>query len=591
MPDFTPLAPLDRPPADLLAGQSLPRETGAAAILALGRLEGQCRLADPRRITGWARNLGAPGRKVLLEVLVDGEPLGTVRADLPRKDLAATLGEDIRVGFILQLPRPLSAHGERRVTLRRAADHAELKGSPIVLPHAPPDQVAALAELARSLATAAAEADAAARADLARMVAERLAALLPARPPRQAALLERWGVAGPGQVPPAHLAPAPRPRALVIDDGVPDPARDAGSSAVVSHMRALLGLGYAVEFVASLALAQEGPATRALAGMGVTCWHLPWAASAEEVLRRAGPELDLVYIHRYGPMQRYGALVRHWAPQARLVYCVADLHWLRAARAADLAEADDAPAEAPWLADPARLPDAIAGLRAAELTAVLGADAVITHSSHEADMLARDVPEAAVHLLPWAIVPRPATTPFDDRPGVAFVGSYQHAPNLDAAETLLDRVMPLVWAQDPSVTLLLAGSDLPASLRARAEAAPGPVEVLGHVPDLSAVWERTRLTVAPLRFGAGLKGKVLDSLAAGIPCLCSPVAAEGMDLPPALRPLVADSHAAMAEAILRLYDDEAACTTLGEAGLDWITTRFAAARIETEMRAVAGLEA
>ena len=104
-----------------------------------------------------------------------------------------------------------------------------------------------------------------------------------------------------------------------------------------------------------------------------------------------------------------------------------------------------------------------------------------------------------------------------------------------------------------------------------------------------AGWVLADGPAAPLRFGAGLKGKVLDSLAAGIPCLCSAMAAEGMDLPATLAALATPTPEEMAAAILRLYDDEAACAALSRAGLDWIEDRFSAARIQAAMRDVAGL--
>jgi glycosyltransferase involved in cell wall biosynthesis len=81
---------------------------------------------------------------------------------------------------------------------------------------------------------------------------------------------------------------------------------------------------------------------------------------------------------------------------------------------------------------------------------------------------------------------------------------------------------------------------------------------------------------------------VLDALAAGLPCLCSPIAAEGMDWPAALAPLTCADPAAMAGAVLRLYPDEAACAALGAAGLGWIEEHFSAARIAEAMREVAG---
>ena len=276
--------------------------------------------------------------------------------------------------------------------------------------------------------------------------------------------------------------------------------------------------------------------------------------------------------------QRYGALVRRWAPEARLVYSVADLHHLRAARrfAVEAGLAPDAPEGA----------EQAAGLRAAELMAVLGADAVITHSSFEASLLKRDAPEADIRLVPWDVPVTPAA-PLGGRRGVAFVGSYGHAPNLDAAHVLLEKVMPLVWAEAPDIPLLLAGSDLPATLREAA--APFPAaKVLGWVAALDEVFAQVRLTAAPLRYGAGLKGKVLDSLAAGIPCLCSPMAAEGMDLPPGLAALVTPSSEAMAAAILQLHRDDAGCAHLAMAAQAWVGEALSTMRIDALMAGAVG---
>ncbi|MFI4980707.1 MAG: glycosyltransferase, partial [Nevskiales bacterium] len=411
--------------------------------------------------------------------------------------------------------------------------------------------------------------------DLAHQTAELLLVQGSSMGAQHAALIERWGRA------PAILTrPDPRPRALFIDEGIPDPSRDAGSNAALSHMRALQGLGFRVDFVPAYSLEHAGPRTAALQALGITCWHAPWIGSVEEVLRRAGPGLDLAYLHRFGIVQRYAALVRRWCPQARLLYCVADLHYLRAARRTAV--------EAGLPAETAKLTPNCVGLRTAELLAVLGADAVITHSSFEADLLRRDVPAANVHLIPWGVPANPTDVRFADRRGVAFVGSYGHPPNLDAAHYLVETIMPLVWAQDATIDCVLAGSDLPASLRAAAARAPaGRVEVLGHVPTLRGLWDRVRLTAATLRYGAGLKGKVLDSLGGGIPCVCSPMAAEGMDLPPELSTLVADAPEALAATILRLHNDEAENTRLAAAAVAWVGTALAAERIAAAMRAAA----
>jgi glycosyltransferase involved in cell wall biosynthesis len=284
-------------------------------------------------------------------------------------------------------------------------------------------------------------------------------------------------------------------------------------------------------------------------------------------------------------MQRYAALVRRWCPRAQLVYCVADLHYLRLARRVAV-EAGGAMVQAGAMPD-VESSEETAGLRTAELMMALAADAVLTHSSFELAVLRQDVPEANVYLVPWEVTEHPTAVPFAERAGVAFVGSFGHSPNLDAALFLVEKVMPLVWEQDPSIACVLAGSDLPAVLRAAAGSAPqGRVTVLGQVPTLSEVWDRVRLSAAPVRFGAGLKGKVLESLAAGIPCVCSPMAAEGADLPREFQGLVGDSPQALAAIIVRLHSDEPDNAAIANAGLAWVREHLSAKRIDAALAAV-----
>jgi glycosyltransferase involved in cell wall biosynthesis len=553
-------------------------------------LTGMLERADLHAIAGWAKTHGEAG-PVTLELLINGDSAGTFPAETAREDLLeAGIGEG-RHGFMLHLPRGLSAFAAHEIRVRRAGDGAELPGSPRTIPRAAsPDEAdpAILNEAARTtiqdaLDAAAAHADKAEIEALIGFLARQTATLLFAHgsglPDPQAALLGRWGIA-----PAIAQRQDDRPRALFIDESVPDPNRDAGSNAVLSHMRALARLGYRVDFIAAHGLEDGGARSHALADLGITCWHAPWIASVEEALHRLGERLKLVYVHRYGVMQRYGALVRKWCPAARLVYCVADLHYLRLARRIAVEAGHSAES---GLSDMA--PQA-AGLRVAELMAVLGADAVITHSSFEQALLARQAPEANVHLVPWEVTPRPTEVPFARRSGVAFVGSYGHPPNLDAAYVLVEQIMPLVWAENPAIPCVLAGSDLPASLHEAArQAGPGRIEVLGHVGSLMEIWNRVRLATAPLRYGAGVKGKVLDSLAGGIPCVCLPMAAEGMDLPGTLAPLVADTPHAVAATILRLHDNEEACAGLAASGLAFIESDFGAPRVDAALAGAAGL--
>lgn len=539
-------------------------------------LTGHIDHADRHGLTGWAMDPARPGEAVELELLLDGAPVGRFPADRHRPDLeAAGLGDGCHA-FQVQIPGGLSLHAERRLDVQRAADGVAVPGSPVVLARVAPVGEAAQRALEDAVDAAMLEADAPALEALLRELVRALAARLPQPQPHHAALLERWGAASaarPAQAPPAQ----DRRRALVIDESIPDPDRDAGSSAILSHMHALRRLGFDVEFVPAHALEAAPEAQARLAEAGFLAWTAPWAGSVEEVLRRGGDGYSVVYVHRLAVMLSYGALVRRWCPAARLVYCVADLHHLRAEREAGL------------LTGVSGNP-AIEELREAELAAIRAADAPITHSPVEQARLAGLLPGVRVHVVPWQVTPPPPVGPASRRRGVAFVGSFGHAPNRDAAWEMLEAVMPLVWAQDATIPFLLAGSGMPQDLREAAGQARGPVEVLGQVPVLAELWGRALLAAAPLRFGAGIKGKVLDSLAAGIPCLCSAIAAEGLGLPPALAGLVQDGAAGMAREIVRLHHEPDEVDRLGAAGREYIAAHYAASVVDAALAPALGLE-
>jgi glycosyltransferase involved in cell wall biosynthesis len=105
---------------------------------------------------------------------------------------------------------------------------------------------------------------------------------------------------------------------------------------------------------------------------------------------------------------------------------------------------------------------------------------------------------------------------------------------------------------------------------------------------LAEIFDRVRLTVAPLTYGAGIKGKVIESLSAGLPCVCTPIAAEGLELPEALQACVAEGADALAALICNLHDNERANKACGRAGLEYIKSAFSNERLDAGIRRVLG---
>ena len=153
---------------------------------------------------------------------------------------------------------------------------------------------------------------------------------------------------------------------------------------------------------------------------------------------------------------------------------------------------------------------------------------------------------------------------------------------------LNDAVMPLVWARDPAIVCRVVGPDWPEML---AGSMDRRMQFTGQVQRLEDVFDTVRLTVAPLRFGAGLKGKVLDSLAAGVPCAMTPVAAEGLPLSRPLRGLVADGVQTLADAILDYYHRSGLNRSCADAGLAMVGEHYNEAAVRAAMAAAVGMDA
>lgn len=353
-------------------------------------------------------------------------------------------------------------------------------------------------------------------------------------------------------------------RAIFIDESVPTPDQDAGSNAALQHMKSLMRLGYKVTFIPADNMAKISPYTEALQALGVECIYYPFYWSVEEYFRKNRMPVDVVYLHRFSNATKYAGMVRGHQPKAQLIYNVADLHYLRMEREAELTGSAEVAKRA-------------ATMRHDELTAVQAVDVTIVHSAVEKAVLAEVAPSGNVHVVPWSYRLRPVQTPVTERSGVMFVGGYGHPPNVDAAKWLVNEIMPLVWRELPNLPVTLVGSKMPDEVKALGSSL---VEALGYTPDVNDVYERRLVSVAPLRYGAGVKGKVLEAFAAGIPCVMTTCAAEGVELSDDLQALVGNDAEGLARRIIDLHNDLAACEQLSHAGLAMMASRYSAEAVD-----------
>ena len=346
---------------------------------------------------------------------------------------------------------------------------------------------------------------------------------------------------------------------LFIDDRVPEWDRHAGALTNRQYLGLWQSLGYDIVFAPVADPRPSQPYTRALQQMGIEMLHPP--GTLEAWLARHGAAVDLVWTARpdvTAPL--LGSLRAHTT--APILYYPHDLHHLRERRRWEL----EGNAEAL---------DESERYRRLERRIFTEVDRVLAISEEEADVIRALAPDADVRLVPAYLYPAPPEAPpasaLAERDAILFVGGYVHPPNLDAARHLATEIMPLVWREEPRIRLILAGSSPPAEIRNLS----GPnVEVPGFLADLAPLTARARLSVSPLRYGAGVKGKVVAALWDGLPVVCTTVANEGLGLVDGTEAAVADTAAEFASRIVALWRDPAAAAALARGGQEVVRRRF-----------------
>jgi O-antigen biosynthesis protein len=348
------------------------------------------------------------------------------------------------------------------------------------------------------------------------------------------------------------------PHVLVVDHHVPMWDQDAGSLRMLHIVETLLGLGAHVTFLPDNFAALQ-PYTGMLEEKGVAVIYGDVDVNPE--IATIGPKLSLAILSRPHPTSRWLDVVRELAPSATVAYDTVDLHWLREARKSALASGI-ATSTSNGGGELDALPPKARALRELELAMIRATDLTIVVSDAEGGHVRRDLPGTKVLVLPTVHTVAAGVAPPEARSGVLFVGSFAHPPNIDAAVRLVKEVMPLVWRELGDLAVTLVGSKPPAEVQALASPL---VDVVGWVEDLEPLFERARLMAVPLSYGAGLKGKITQSLAVGLPVVTTPVGAEGfVDASDCM--LIADGSRGLADHILCACRDDELWWRLSSAG-------------------------
>lgn len=362
------------------------------------------------------------------------------------------------------------------------------------------------------------------------------------------------------QLPPidltAAIAAATRPdpggiRVLVVAPQLPKPDRDAGSARLLAMVGALRERGHSVHLWAEHA--SDAGRYAPLIEKAGAFWsgrapHRRWAptpgepeslTTLESVLQTV--PFDLVVIAWPSMAERFAPDIRRLAPDAPIVVDAVDLHFLREERAAGAGAASNRSME-----------------RAREVAVYEQADGVITASPVESDVLADLLPGQMIHSYVSVSGVTPAPGPeIHAATRLVFLGGLAHPPNLDAIEYWVDRLAdPVAERLGRRVSLSIVGSGTELLPPEWLEKAADRVDVVGWLPELDGIFAETRVFFAPLRYGAGTKGKILTALYHGVPIVTTPMGAEGHESFVESALVVSDDDEGLIDALVTLFEDD-----------------------------------
>jgi glycosyltransferase involved in cell wall biosynthesis len=375
--------------------------------------------------------------------------------------------------------------------------------------------------------------------------------------------LEKYGPRDPEKLPVNRFI---RGKVLMIDATTPTPDKDSGSMDAFNYMKILKEIGFHVSFIPFDAVYRD-KYTADLQRIGIECLYLPWIKTVNDAAKKMASNFDIIILCRVKTAASVLNTILSCASKSKLIFDTVDLHYLREEREAKLLKSE-------------HITKTAEKTRKLELEIIRQCNISFFRSTYEIELVKKMVPEAnLVHLPIVRKMPVLPKTSFENRENIVFIGGFAHPPNIDAVKYFVSDVWPLIRPVYGG-KFIIAGSSLPDEIKALASE---DIIIKGYVKNLSDLFNSCLLTVAPLRYGAGTKGKVITSLSYGVPCVATSVAAEGCGFVDGKHLIIADEPIAMAKKIMNLVNDQKFWQQISEAGLTYCSQNFSEDAIKQKL--------
>lgn len=340
-------------------------------------------------------------------------------------------------------------------------------------------------------------------------------------------------------------------RVLFVDAQILTPNADAGSLLILNMMMLFQELGFQVTFSKDGNLDDRDKHILDMQKIGIEVLYAPYALSLKDHLKECSDRYDLVILIRPDVFENNILDIKRYCPSAKVLFHTIDLHFLRILRQAEITQ-DIA------------LYKVSNEMKLKEMRCIKMSDLTFVVSSEEMALLKKIDENLRVQEFSLVLDVCPSKVAYEERKDILFVGNFNHIPNRDAIHFFCTEVMPYIRQFNQPFKLHVVGFGITDEIK---KLAAEDILIEGFVSDLNEKCSEVKVMVAPLRFGAGVKGKVASSLACGLPVVATRVAAEGMNLMDGSDLIVADDPKEMADAILSIYMDERIWKNLSNNGL------------------------
>ncbi|MCC6327321.1 MAG: glycosyltransferase [Acidobacteria bacterium] len=261
-------------------------------------------------------------------------------------------------------------------------------------------------------------------------------------------------------------------------------------------------------------------------------------------------------------------VIRREFPEANVIFDTVDVQFIRLRREAEVKDSRSIGREAEKI-------------RLIETRLANSADQTWCVTSDDREFLLAEATAAKIKVVPNIHAVNNRGPVFEERSGLLFIGNFEHRPNVDAVNWLLDEILPLAGDEGRKIKLHIVGGGIPPAMAGRRSE---NVILHGFTENVEPFYRQCRLVVAPLRFGGGMKGKIGEAMSFGVPVVTTAIGAEGFGLIDGREALIADEAAGFAANILRAYHNKEMWQTLSDNGLSYIDANLSPKMAETHIR-------